>query len=95
MAQTSPIDWIRFERAVHAWFTRETGVSALWACEHASQPAYPFGSLKRISGPISYGRDDERYSFDPKAPAGEDVATQYLLHRYRDGESVIPSLSAW
>jgi len=76
MALESPMDLVGFHNAVKRWFNHATGLTTIWAGQHAAQPPYPFASLKLISGPVQYGQDDERHTTDLEQAQGEEIAVE-------------------
>ena len=65
MTAPTPIAWSTIEDAIATWIETATGLASFWAGQSAPQPAYPYVSLKRISGPTRiHGRDEWRYSTD-------------------------------
>lgn len=74
----TPIDWNTIENALHAFVVAVTGFAAgkvIWANQKTPRPAYPYASMKKISGPSAVGIDEDRSttgSFAGK-PASLDV----------------------
>lgn len=77
MAVSSPIDWPTVRKAIHDWFSGSTGLTSIWEDQEAPRPAFPYGSMKVISGPTKlFGADEHRYTYDGNQQAGEEIGIE-------------------
>lgn len=67
------MDWTTIQNAIQAWMASGTGLACIWAEQGAPQPAYPFGTLKTISGPGAYGMDEVTETTDTMRAANVKV----------------------
>jgi len=68
------MDFEAFQDAVHEWFADSTGLETIWRNQGAPQPAYPFASLKIISGPTPDAPQwEERWDYDEARSAGQQI----------------------
>jgi len=69
-----PIDMEVVENAIHRWFAEATGLETVWRHQSAPQPAYPFGSLKIMTGPNAIPAEFElRTETDVNRPQGYEI----------------------
>lgn len=73
MAVTSPIAWATIEKAIRDWLATCTGITVIWSDEHANQPAWPYATVKIISGPVQLGHDERRATVDDKGTVTREV----------------------
>ncbi|MDD5034853.1 MAG: hypothetical protein PHE55_08860 [Methylococcaceae bacterium] len=60
MTVSEPVAFTTIENAIHAWLTGSTGISWVWAHQAAPQPAWPYGSVSLLSGPIPAAQEWEQ-----------------------------------
>jgi hypothetical protein len=69
----SPINMETFENAVHDWFTTATDLQTIWGQAGKTAPAYPYGVLQIIAGPVPASPQMEiRTSTNLARPAGSE-----------------------
>ena len=77
MPVSSPIAWTTVENALYTWLNGSTGLTVIWADQDAPQPAYPYATLKIISGPTRVSQVDEvRQSYDAGQPSEQEVGLE-------------------
>lgn len=55
-----PIAWTQLEDALYEFFTRATGLVVQWEDQKAPRPRYPYGTLRKLTGPQPLGMDEIR-----------------------------------
>ncbi len=76
MAFTQPIAFATIENALVDWLRSSTAIAVLWAKQNRPQTTKPFVVLKRVSGPIVIGRDEQR-----RRMVGDELFTDIIGQR--------------
>lgn len=74
MPVASPIAWQTIRDGLYDAVNGATGWTTIWSDQDAPQPAYPYITMRIISGPLKLSeQDDVRQSFDAGQPLGEEI----------------------